>query len=510
MSVISRHMLRAVSSSLDLPAGALDAVHFGSEGALPSYYAVTDLAAASIGAAALALRQLIIAQGGEPAPVAVDRRLASLWFGWSVHPIGWERPPLWDAVAGDYATADGWIRLHTNAIHHRDAALAVLGCAVDRDAVARAVAGWRGEELEAAVVGNNGCAAVMRSAAGWQAHLQGVTVAAEPLIAFDTRLLETAASVQWVAAPPDRDDASALSAAAQRGQRAASGWPGAVGGVSPARPLAGLKVLDLTRVLAGPVATRFLAGYGADVLRIDPPSWNEPGAIPEVTLGKRCARLDLHQPADRAIFEALLAQADVLVHGYRPAALERLGYGEQFRRVLNPALIDVSLDAYGWTGPLAGRRGFDSLVQMSCGIAEHGMRMQGAGKPVPLPVQALDHATGYLMAAAVLRGLLFRVTENRAMQARLSLARTAKLLMDASSGWLGTAFTHGSGAGFAPSGGEALAPVGEADFSPAVEHTEWGPARRLLPPVTVGGARMAWDRPAASLGSSPPRFGDTV
>lgn len=504
MSVTSRHMLYAVSSALDLPVDALDAVHFGGVGALPSYYAVTDLAAASVGAAALALRQLIVAQGGDDGPVSVDRRLASLWFGWSIHPVGWERPPLWDAVAGDYATADGWIRLHTNAIHHRDAALAVLGCAVDRDAVARAVAGWRGEELEAAVVGNNGCAAKMRSAAEWQAHPQGVAVGAEPLIAFETRRPGDAASAPHLAATPERGDAPASSAAARPRRYVPTGWPGSA---TPERPLAGLKVLDLTRVLAGPVATRFLAGYGADVLRIDPPSWNEPGAIPEVTLGKRCARLDLHEPADRAIFEQLLAQADVLVHGYRPAALERLGFGEQFRRALNPALIDVSLDAYGWTGPLAGRRGFDSLVQMSCGIAEHGMRMQGASKPVPLPVQALDHATGYLMAAAVLRGLLFRVTENRAMQARLSLARTAKLLIDASSGSLGGAFAACSGAGSASSGGQTLAPVSEADFSPLIEHTEWGPAHRLSPPVVVGNAPMTWDRPAASLGSSPPRFG---
>ncbi|HEX8403623.1 MAG TPA: CoA transferase [Duganella sp.] len=472
MSVIARHMLRAASSALALPAGALDAVHFGGEGALPSPYAVTDLAAASVGAAALALRQLMIAQGGDAGPVFLDRRLASLWFGWSIHPIGWERPPPWDAVAGDYATTDGWIRLHTNAIHHRDAALAVLGCAVDRQAVAQAVARWRGEELEAAVVGNNGCAALMRSPAEWRAHPQGIAVAAEPLIAFETRPLGGAASA----------------------------WAGAA---TPERPLAGLKVLDLTRVLAGPVATRFLAGYGADVLRIDPPDWNEPGTIPEVTLGKRCARLDLRRPSDRIIFETLLAQADVLVHGYRPAALERLGYGEPFRRALNPGLIDVALDAYGWTGQLAGRRGFDSLVQMSCGIAEHGMRMQGASKPVPLPVQALDHATGYLMAAAVLRGLLFRSTENLAMQARLSLARTAKWLVDASSGSL-----DGVPAGLAAEGNQVLAPVSAADLSPALEHTEWGPARRLLPPVVVDGAPMVWDRPAASLGSAPPRFGD--
>jgi hypothetical protein len=481
MSAISRHILQAASASLALPAGAVDAVQFGGAGDLPSYYPVTDLAAASVGAAALALRQLIIAQGGAAAPVLVDRRLASLWFGWSIHPTGWQRPPLWDAVAGDYATADGWIRLHTNAIHHRDAALAVLGCAVDREAVARAVAGWQGEALEAAVVGNGGCAAKMRSAPEWRAHPQGIAVAAEPLIAIDAGARD---------AGPGTGTGTGTDAGAGG---ATSGWPGAA---TPARPLAGLKVLDLTRVLAGPVATRFLAGYGADVLRIDPPDWNEPGVVPEVTLGKRCARLDLRQAAGRAIFERLLAQADVLVHGYRPAALERLGYGEQCRRALNPGLIDVSLDAYGWSGPLAGRRGFDSLVQMSCGIAEHGMRAQGAGKPVPLPVQALDHATGYLMAAAVLRGVLFRHTEHRVMRARLSLARTAQLLADASAA---PAMTMDGG-------GQALAPAGDADLAPLVERTEWGPARRLLPPVAVGGATMAWDRPAAALGSAPPSW----
>jgi hypothetical protein len=469
MSTTSRHMLHAAWSALELPEGALGAVHFGGAGDLPSYFATTDLAAASVAAAGLAMRELIEALGGDAAQVAVDRRLASLWFGWSIHPVGWERPPLWDAVAGDYATADGWIRLHTNASHHRDAALAVLACPADRDAVARAVAAWGGAALEEAVVRQGGCAAAMRSMAAWAEHPQGRAVAAEPLIAM-----------------------GAMPASASRS------WAG-----TPTRPLTGLKVLDLTRVLAGPVATRFLAGYGADVLRLDPPGWNEPGVIPEVALGKRCARLDLTLPAHRAIFERLLAEADVLVHGYRPAALEHLGYGEQFRRRLNPELIDVSLDAYGWTGPLAGRRGFDSLVQMSCGIAEHGMRAQGAGKPVPLPVQALDHATGYLMAAATVRGLLYRLTEGRAMQARLSLARTAKLLTDASSSDGARADGAAASWGRAP----AMEAATGADLAPQLEQTEWGPARRYHPPLAIDGAPMAWDRPAASLGSSAPGWG---
>nr|WP_315259396.1 CoA transferase [uncultured Duganella sp.] len=446
-------MLNTIWSALALPASALDAVTVAGEGALPSYFAVTELAAASIGAAALAVRELTVAQGyaPAPAPVTVDRRLASMWFSWSLHPLGWALPPLWDAVAGDYATADGWIRLHTNAPHHRAAALAVLGCVEDRAAVARAVAGWRAPALEEAVIAQGGCAAAMRSMAEWQAHPQGRSVAGEPLIAFAST------------------DGSA------------SAWAWTAG-----RPLAGLKVLDLTRVLAGPVATRFLAGYGADVLRIDPPGWNEPGVIPEVTLGKRCARLDLTAAADRGIFENLLAQADVLVHGYRPDALQRLGYGDAFRRQHNPSLVDVALDAYGWSGPLSGRRGFDSLVQMSCGIAHHGMQSRGAGKPLPLPVQALDHATGYLMAAAVVRALIARLAEGRTLRARLSLARTAKLLTDAP-----PPVSHG-----------ILAPPTATDFAAAPEQTGWGMARRYRPPVAIPGVPMRWDRPAASLGAS--------
>lgn len=254
----------------------------------------------------------------------------------------------------------------------------------------------------------------------------------------------------------------------------------------PSLPLAGIKVLDLTRVLAGPVATRFLAGYGAQVLRIDPPGWDEPGVIPEVTLGKRCARLDLHERADRDIFSRLLANADILVHGYRADALDRLGFGPEARASIRPGLIDVSLNAYGHDGPWQPRRGFDSLVQFSSGIAADGMGWRGAEVPVSLPVQALDQATGYLIAAAAVRGLLARCTGRGATRARLSLARTAKLLMDHKG--------HPN---------ETLpATASEADFSEIIERTDWGPAARLNPPATIDDIALRWEQPACLLGSS--------
>src|SRR3546814_9166410 len=140
----------------------------------------------------------------------------------------------------------------------------------------------------------------------------------------------------------------------------------------PERPLAGIRVLDLTRVLAGPVSTRFLAGFGAEVLRIDPPFWTEPGMVPEVTLGKRCAQLDLRIDAQLEHLKHLLAHADVIVHGYRADALASMGLDAQALQNIRPGLVDVCLDAYGWTGPWHTRRGFDSLMQIRCGIANPG------------------------------------------------------------------------------------------------------------------------------------------
>jgi hypothetical protein len=434
-------LLTSIQAALGLPHTPIP---FTSSGGLPSAFAVTDLACASIAAAGQAVSEWLQQHTGRLPPLEVDRRLASFWFATSIRPVGWNVPPLWDPVAGDYATKDGWIRLHTNASHHRAAAESVLGACADRAAMAIEVAQWAKSDLEQAVIDAGGCAAEMRSWAQWQTHPQGLAVNAEPLIRFS----------------------------ADNGEHAKP-WRGSV-----AQPLAGIKVLDLTRVLAGPIASRFLAGLGADVLRIDPPTWNEPGVVPEVTLGKRCARLDLHDKTDRMTFECLLKDADILLHGYRADALEKLGYGVAVRQQLAPGLIDVCLNAYGWSGPWQNRRGFDSLVQMSSGIAEAGMQWKKANQPTPLPVQALDHATGYLMAAAAITLL------GRGGSARLSLARTAKLLIE-----------HGAGTD------EPLRAEDDNDQGLLIEQTPWGPTHRLKVPLEITGTPLQWALPAGELGS---------
>jgi hypothetical protein len=432
-----------------LPGTESGALTLHSAGGLPSVFPVSELATASIAAAALSAGRLI----GSPA-VSVDRRLGSAWFGMTLDPIGWGLPPVWDAISGDYLSRSGWIRLHANAPRHRAAALAVLGVEESVDAVRAAVGAWDGDALEAAVVAGGGCAALLRSPDDWGSSPAGHAVREQPLISW----------TDLGSAQTEREWGTAL------------------------RPLSGLRVLDLTRVLAGPVATRFLALLGADVLRIDPPGWDE-GVIPEVMLGKRSARLDLRIEADRATFTELLSNADVLVHGYRPGALEGLGFGEDERQHLRPGLIDVTLDAYGWAGPLSGRRGFDSLVQMSTGIAYAGMTTAGAAKPVPLPVQALDHATGYLIAAAVLNALAFRRETGTGRGARLSLARTAQLLLDHPDA--------GDHAGFEGTNDEL--------FAPELEHTTWGEARRMQLPFAVAGVELAAS-PSRALGLDRPQW----
>lgn len=416
----------------------------------PSAYAVSELAASSLGLATQAAANLITSSQ----PVEINVRLASRWFQHSFMPLNRPAPALWDPFAGDYASADGWIRLHTNAAHHRQAMESVLGHHPDRQALAQQVARWQTTELEQAIIAAGGCAAEMRSAEAWQQHPQGQAVNQEPLIAWQTT------------AP----------------------GPAPIWSLPTARPLLGIKVLDLTRIIAGPVATRFLASLGANVLRIDPPGWQEPTLDEEISCGKRRAVLDLNLLADRETFTQLLREADVLVQGYRADALEKRGFDAETRQQLAPGLVDVSLNAWGWQGPWRNRRGFDSLVQMGCGIAEQGMRSQHSNKPTPLPVQALDHATGYLMAAAVLEGLRQRKESGNGSQARLSLARTALMLQQ-----------HRYPEGSPQSGIHAEVSDNLAMF----ELTQWGLGVRLRSAAYLPGTALICATPGCLPGTHP-------
>lgn len=471
---MDQRLLEQLWRELQGPGSALEAVRFtGPLRGLPSVYEVSALASASIAAATLAVADLHAARTGSPLrAVHVERAHADAAFACERHlrALGWQLPEVWDPLAGDYPTRDGYIRLHTNYSYHRDAVLRVLGLvagAATREQVAALVAGWDGEQLEHAVVEAGGCAAKLRSPDAWRAHAQGQALLSEPL--FD--LTSTPAAVQ---------------AALGAGRFVFASGAADGGGV-----LAGVRVLDLTRVIAGPIGTRFLAAYGADVLRVDPPGFEEVGALLcEVTAGKRRCALQLREPADRERFLELVRAADVIVHGYRGAALDGLGLGNYVLRQHNPNAVIVCHNAYGWTGPWAKRRGFDSLVQMSCGIAWRGRDVSGQARPVPLPAQALDHATGYLIAAAATRALTRRAQTGATSVVRLSLARTARLLMEL--GDLGAI--------------EGAAPQPEAAVMEEAD-TSMGRVRRVRCPGRIEGIEPAWRIPAGALGIDPARFG---
>jgi hypothetical protein len=442
----------------------------GPDVVLPSVFDVTGLAAGAVGAATLAVAELAAARRGsgalDPADVpavAVDRRAAAAAFAGEalLTPVGWERPPPWDPVAGDYRAADGWVRLHTNYAHHRAAALGALGLddGADRDAVAACVATLPAVEVETLVVDAGGCAAAMHTPGEWAAHPHGRVALAEPAVA---------AAVEGTVEVP-----------------AELRSPGGA-------PLAGLRVLDLTRVIAGPVCTRVLAAWGADVVRVDPPGFAEvPALLPETTAGKRRVALDLRDDAGRDAFERLAAGAHVVVDGLRPAALHSLGYGVSALRELNPAVVVACVDAYGWHGPWAERRGFDSLVQMSSGIAAAGAAAAEADEPRPLPAQALDHGAGWLLAAGVARALTRLAVDEAPSQVWTSLAGVASLLL-----------AHPT-----PDAAEAPAPTWTDDDT-VPDETAWGPVRRVPCPGTIDGTRGAWTRPAGPLGSDEPRWND--
>jgi hypothetical protein len=431
----------------------------GAQNLLPSAFRVDLLATAAIGLASAAAADLLRARTGKTRSVGLDRVHAAAAMRSERYVRIGRAPaaPVWDPIAGDYETRDGFIRLHTNYRWHRAAVSSVLGVPEQRELVAEVVRSWSGEQLETAVVEAGGAAAFMRERAAYLAHPQGRAIGAEPLFA-------------WSAQP---GTVPVLARAAQA-------------------PLEGVRVLDLTRVIAGPVCTRFLSAYGADVLRIDPPNFEEvPALLPESTVGKRRAALDLKLVAERNVLERLVTEAHVLVVGYRSDALARLGLGSARRRELNPALVNVVLDAYGHNGPWVTRRGFDSLVQMSSGIADFGRAFKRCREPFPLPAQALDHATGYFAAAGACEGLVRALERGEGCELRLSLARTAELL------WQLGADRHRDARELSK---EEVAPFLESGDS------AWGALRRLRCPGAIEGCAPRWRLPAGPLGSDAATF----
>jgi crotonobetainyl-CoA:carnitine CoA-transferase CaiB-like acyl-CoA transferase len=457
-----REILAALWTSAGGEPAALDTVTLsGEEPQLPSSFRVAAAAQASIAAAGLAAAQIWQSRSGQSQGVAVDMRHAVVECRSEryLRVEGKPPPPAWDAIAGVYRTGDRrFVRLHTNFPHHRAAVCKVLDCKAERDDVQAALLRWEAEAFETAAHAAGGVVAMMRSYEDWSALPHAVALAALPTVSIE-----------------------------KIGEAAPKPWP------AGDRPLAGLRVLDLSRVIAGPVAGRTLAAHGADVLLISGPDLP---AIPWLTIdtgrGKLSGFAELKSEQGQSALRDLLAEADIFSQGYRPRALAELGFSPEHAARINPGIVYVSLSAYGHVGPWAERRGFDSLVQTSTGFNHAEGQAAGVEGPKELPAQMLDHATGYLMAFGAMMGRARQSGEGGSWHVRVSLAQTGRWLWN-----LGRV-----------ADGLKTEDLKRDAVTAFIEETAsgFGPLQAVSHSAVLSKTPAFWARPAMPLGSHPAQW----
>jgi crotonobetainyl-CoA:carnitine CoA-transferase CaiB-like acyl-CoA transferase len=433
----------------------------GEDPILPTIFPLGESGAACIAACALEGARLFEDRTGQPQSVRVDVDAAAAAMRSSryVRLANAPRRPTAGGGLGIYRTADErWMYFQRLFAHHRQRIDSVLACAEDEEAIAAAVRGWHGQALEEAVVAAGASAGMVRNATEWQRHPQAAALAELPLLEI-TR----------------------------------------VGDASPAplppaeRPLAGIRVLDITRVLAGPTSARTLAEHGADVLRVGTSALPDNETMMRDTgHGKRSAALDLSTSDGAAALGHLIEEADVFIQGYRPHALERLGFSVAEVARQRPGIVYVSISAFGRAGPWQDRRGFDSVVQAVSGLADDNAMDR---RPRFLPANPLDYMTGYLAAFGAMAALRRRQSEGGSYLVRLSLAQTGRWLADLPR----------------KKGDLALArpadlPADRLDALMTTTDTPFGPLRHLKPAAQMSLTPPRWTRPSVPLDHDPPAW----
>ena len=457
--------LSTLWQSCQLPAPSLACLELtGQEPSLPSSFAVGTAAQASIAAAAMAALELGSIRGAPAQRLSINMRDAALECTGYFNLDG-IAPNIWDKFAGLYAckpaSDHAWVRIHTNFAHHRDGVLKLLGLPLgpdtEREAVASALKNWSALDFESAASDAGLVVAAVRSFEQWDRHPQAAFVAAQELVKIER--IGDAPPLHWP----------------QLGEKA--------------QALSGLKVLELTRILAGPVCGRTLASYGAQVMLVNAPSLPNIASIAETSRGKLSTHIDLTTSSGCEALTRLAREAHVFVQGYRPGGLAKLGFGAKQLAKLRPGIVCVNLSAYGDTGPWAQKRGFDSLVQTATGFNVAEAKASGSAQPKAMPVQILDYATGFLMAFGAQTALRRQALEGGSWQVSLSLARTGLWLRS-----LGR-IEHGFQA--EPASCEHLKTSYESGFGQLV-------ALRHAAQFSETPAR--WTRPSMPPGSHPPQW----
>jgi crotonobetainyl-CoA:carnitine CoA-transferase CaiB-like acyl-CoA transferase len=458
--------LRAILATVGWPAERARDVEItgGADPVLPTPFRIGAAGAAALAATGLAAADLWELRAGRRQEVAIDlrRAVASLRSGHYLQVNGAKVREDRNPVMGMYPAKNGrWSYIHANFPNHRAAALRVLSCEENREAVRQAVSQWDALELEEAIIAAGGAGGMVRSMAEWAQHPQAGAIAALPLMEI----------VKIGDAPPEKLPADD-------------------------RPLSGIRVLDLTRVLAGPTCARTLAEHGADVLKI---TASHIAARDDQEYdtghGKLSARLDLRQPQELDTLKGLVREADVFSQGYRPGTLSNRGLSPEELAKLRPGLVYVSLCAFSHKGPWASRRGFDTVVQNVSGITTRQGELFPGAEPGPqfYPVSAIDYLTGYLMAFGAMAALARRAKEGGSWLVRISLAQTGRWLV---------------GLGEVP---EAAAKAAPQEF-PQPDLDRWsidsdapaGRLRHLGPTVRLSETLPYWARPSVPLGYNEP------
>jgi crotonobetainyl-CoA:carnitine CoA-transferase CaiB-like acyl-CoA transferase len=457
---MSEALTHDILGLLGRPKRTDDSLAFGNgeDPIFASPWRVGRAGSAALGAVGLAVSDLWRLKTGRPQSVSIDRHAAaaSLRSNTYVRQNG-KRPVSWDPLAGHYKTADNrTMFLHTNHPHHREGALRISGAKeATREALAEAVAKWKGQDIEDAIAAGNCVGGLSRSREEWNDHPHGIAIGKLPL-------LDIVKIGEAPAQPLPKGD----------------------------RPLSGIRAFDLTRVLAGPTSGRVLAENGADVLHVAAPHLPyQTEILMDTGHGKRCAWIDLREPAGVETMRGLLKEADIFTQGYRPGALAARGFSPEQVAALRPGIVCVSICAYGHEGPWAARRGFDSIVQNVTGLAATQGSLES---PRNLPVQALDYIAGYLAALGAMVGLARRTEQGGSWLVRVSLVQVAH--------WLASLGTI--------DGSTGLKDIPDAELAGLLMESDgpFGRLRHLKPVLQMSDTPCYYARPAEPLGSSPARW----
>ncbi|GAT25272.1 beta-N-acetylglucosaminidase [Aspergillus luchuensis] len=404
----ARDSVNYLWNTLGLPAGVPnDRLQLPGQGlGLPSSFKVAHLAQASIGLSALLAAQIYALRSGSAVPaVSVPLQHAAIEFkSERLYTLdGKPAPSPWGPIGGLHKTADGYVRVHDSFPNHRNGAKALVGCPPDADRaqLASRLVSWRSVDVEAAAFDAKLVISALRSYSEWDVLPQARAVSDFPI------------TLRKLCDGP-------------------VGLPATMTSTRPDKCLRGLRVLELSRVIAPPLSGKTLAAHGADVLWVTSPNLPDlPTMDRDFGRGKRTIQLDLTTEADQAELDRLLVDAHVFTQGFRPGGLAQRGYSPAAlaQRFQNRNIICANMSAYGPEGPWANRRGFDSLVQTCSGMNVSEAEHFGAGEAArPTPCQALDHAGGYFLAAGIQAALYKQATVGGSWQVDVSLAGVMKYL----------------------------------------------------------------------------------